>query len=85
MTAKRPVWEKRLGQIRVAIWENKSDSGATWFNVSLVRRVKDGEEWKEYSTYNGLADLAIVKQAVELAISWIVCHSDDASGALTDY
>ncbi len=75
MTTKRPSWEKRLGQIRVAIWENQHN-GSSWFNVSLGRRVKEGEEWKEYSTYNGIADLAIVKQAVEMAISWITCYSE---------
>jgi hypothetical protein len=65
-----PVYEKRIGSVRVAIWENQN-SGGVWHNVSIVRHYKDGEEWKEASTYNGLADLALVREAVEVAREWI--------------
>ena len=49
MEKNRPCFEKRVGNIRVAIWENTSDSknGGTskkWHNVSITRRYKDADE-----------------------------------------
>jgi hypothetical protein len=41
MEKNRPCYEKRVGNIRVAAWENTSDSNGTprrWHNISLVRR-----------------------------------------------
>ena len=70
MTKSKPVYEKRIGSIRLAIWENENE-GKTWFNVSAVRRFKDGEEWKEASTFNGLSDLTHLAKAVELGMAWI--------------
>ena len=70
MTKNKPVYEKRIGSVRLAIWENENDK-KTWFNISVVRRFKEGEEWKETSTFNGLSDLTHLAKAVELGIAWI--------------
>lgn len=69
-TENKPAFEKRLGGVRVAIWENENASGV-WHNVSITRHYKDGDEWREASTYNGLSDLALLREAVELAREWI--------------
>ena len=61
MEKNRPCYDKRIGSIRVAIWENTSESNGTpkkWHNVSIIRRYKDGNDWKESPTLNGLGDLA---------------------------
>jgi len=77
----KPVYEKRIGGVRVAIWENQNGSGI-WHNVSIMRHYKDGEDWKEASTYNGLGDLALVREAVEVARDWIRRRElDDANNA----
>lgn len=78
MEKNRPVYEKRLGHVRVAVWENLAD-GKPWYNVSLTRRYKEGEEWKDATTFNGLSDLAVVKDAVALAQSWIARREDTFS------
>lgn len=78
----RPAFEKRLGAIRVAIWANTSPANETWWNVSIVRRYRDGEEWKEANTFNGLADLALVKEGVALAAAWI--HAQEIQPASFD-
>lgn len=70
----KPAFDRRLGAVRIAIWENDSDDGTPWWNVSLVRRYKDGDDWKETGTFNGLADLALVKEAVNLAAAWITAR-----------
>ena len=68
----RPVFERRLGTCRVAVWENfAADSGRLWFNVAVSRRFKVGEEWRDASTYNGIADLMHVRELVDSAKAWI--------------
>ena len=80
MDKNRPCYEKRVGNIRVAIWENVSDgnpvangnaSPRRWHNVALTRRYKVGTEWKEAPTLNGLGDLAQACLALRLAQEWI--------------
>ena len=66
----RPNYEQRLGAIRVAIWENVTD-GKPWYNVAIARRYKEGDQWRETATFNGLGDLAQVGAAVGLAQDWI--------------
>jgi hypothetical protein len=71
MEKNKPHYEKRIGNIRVAIWENITE-GVAWHNVSISRRYKDNAgEWKESTTFNGLGDLAQVGSAVWLAQEWI--------------
>jgi hypothetical protein len=62
----KPAFEQRFNHIRLTIWEN-SNKGAAWFNVVITRRFKDGEEWKESSSFSGLGDLALVSAAVRSA------------------
>jgi len=67
----RPVFEKRLNHIRVCVWQNVSD-GKPWYNVVFTRRYRDGEDWHHTTTFNGLADLALVREAVDLARDFIL-------------
>jgi hypothetical protein len=79
MEKNRPCFEKRVGNIRVAVWENMNDSNGTakrWHNVSIMRRYKDGNDWKEAPTLNGLGDLAQAALAVQLAEEWIAQRND---------
>ncbi len=66
----KPVHEIRLGRIRVAIWANQSNGKGVWFNTTIVRLYKDGDEWKETAAY-GRDDLPIVSKAVDMAYGWI--------------
>lgn len=68
-TKSRPVHEVRLGRIRAAVWENDTQNG-TRHNVTLSRLYKDGEEWKD-STSFGRDDLPLVGKVADLAHSWI--------------
>ena len=74
----RPAYEKRLGAIRVTVWENVND-GRPWYNVAITRRYKDGDQWRETATFNGLGDLAQVGAAVQLAQDWIQKRQDDVA------
>ena len=41
-TKPRPVAEFRIGYVKAAVWRN-----GDFFNTSLVKSYKDGEDWKE--------------------------------------
>jgi hypothetical protein len=84
MEKNKPCYEKRIGSIRLAIWENFGDSKngdngmpVAWHNVAITRRWRDPSgEWKESTTFNGLGDLAQVATAVWLAQDWIRRRQD---------
>ena len=71
-TTRRPVHEVRMGRIKAAIWENKTDQG-TRHNVSITRIYKDGNAWKE-STSFGRDDLPLVIKIADAAHVWIYAN-----------
>ena len=68
-----PIYSQQLGAIRAAVWESSTDEGRVFHNVTITRsyREKNSEEWKESSSFNGLADLALVREVSRLAANWI--------------
>jgi len=69
MSKAKPVHEIRLGRIRAAIWENATENG-TRHNVTLTRLYKDGEGWKD-STSFGRDDLPLLGKVADMAHTWI--------------
>lgn len=67
----KPAFEARLNQIRVSVWENNGDNGSRWFNTTITRRYKDGDEFKEATSFGGLGDLSLVIEAARLARNFI--------------
>jgi hypothetical protein len=67
--SKKPVHEIRLGRIKATLWENETQNG-TRHNVTLSRLYKDGENWKDSSSF-GRDDLPLVAKVADLAHSWI--------------
>ena len=65
----RPVHEVRLGRIKAAIWENDTQNGAR-HNVTVSRIYKDGDTWKDSSSF-GRDDLPLVAKVADQAHSWI--------------
>ncbi len=72
VTSKRPVHEVRMGRIKAAIWENSTQNGPR-HNVSLTRIYREGDQWKD-STSFGRDDLPLVQKVADLAHSWIFEH-----------
>lgn len=68
-TKQRPVHEVRLGRVRAAIWENQTENGPR-HNVTLTRLYKDGDQWKD-STSFGRDDLPLVAKVADQVHSWI--------------
>lgn len=65
----RPVHEIRYGGIKAVIWRNNTQNGPM-HNVSVARLYKDGEQWKEASSFN-TEDLPTLAKALLDAHSWI--------------
>ena len=77
-TTKRPVHEIRMGRIKAAIWENETREGLR-HNVSLSRIYKDGDVWKD-STSFGRDDLPLVAKVADLAHTWVYENTGAAEG-----
>ena len=67
--AKKPVEEIRQGRVKAVIWENETDSGIR-HNVTVARIYKDGEDWKE-STSFGRDDLPLLQEVLHEAWKWV--------------
>ncbi len=65
----RPAHEIRLGRIRATIWPNQAENG-TWYNVTVSRTYRDGDEWKSSPSF-GRDDLLLVAKVADLAHTWI--------------
>ena len=75
---KRPAHELRLGRIRAAVWENSTQNG-TRYNVTFSRLYKDGNDWKD-STSFGRDDLPLLAKVADLAHTWIFEQSAATNG-----
>ena len=70
---KRPVHTIRYGAIRAAIWRNVVDNGnasRAMYSVTFSRTYKDGERWKDSSSF-GQDDLLVLAKAMNDAHTFI--------------
>jgi hypothetical protein len=74
----RPVQEVRIGRIRAAIWLNETDNG-TFYNVTVSRLYKDGDDWKDTPSF-GRDDLLLVGKVCDLAHTWIYKQTANSNG-----
>lgn len=77
--AKRPVHEIRLGRIKAAIWANDTDNGVR-HNVTIARLYKDGDRWKDSTTF-GRDDLPLVVKVADMAHTWVYEHGSQDAGS----
>ena len=64
-----PVHEIRLGAIKATIWENETPAGKR-HNVQLSRLYKDGDEWKQTTSFSR-DDLPLVSKVSDLVHTWV--------------
>ena len=65
----QPVHKIRHGAISASIWRQVTDKG-DMFNVTFQRAYKDGETWKNSTTF-GRKDLLVVSLIAARAFEWI--------------
>lgn len=70
MTQRKPIHEIRLGTIRAAIWANGNEPNDVWFNVTVSRHYKEGNAWKDSSSFRR-DDLPVVAKIMEMAYAWV--------------
>lgn len=66
MSERQPAQRFRIGSVTAAIW--KSDAG--FFNVTLTRSYKDGNDWKSTDNLNH-GDLLNGARVLQRAEDWI--------------
>jgi hypothetical protein len=66
----KPAHEIKVALIRASIWANQSERGRAWYSVSITRRYRDGDTWKDTASF-GRDDLPLVIKAAEMAYAWI--------------
>lgn len=71
--APRPVHVVRYGAIKGAVWRNVVDNGnATrpMYNVTFTRSYKDGDDWRDSSSF-GHEDLLVLGKVANDCHTWI--------------
>jgi len=67
--ANAPVFSVRHRALKAAVWRNESDNGP-FFNVTITRSYKEGEQWRESSSF-GFDDLLIVAELLRTCYGFI--------------
>ncbi|MHC4880388.1 MAG: hypothetical protein ACYTGL_28395 [Planctomycetota bacterium] len=70
MAQEQPVERFRLGRICAAVWLNQNGQGDAWYSITVTRSYKDGDEWKDTTSYRR-DDLPLVEKVANLAFAWI--------------
>lgn len=78
----RPVHEVRYGSVKAVIWKNKTSNGHM-MNVTVARIYKDGNEWKESSSF-GADELPTLAKALNDAHTWIQSQKAEQRAAATE-
>jgi len=68
--ARRPVASVRHGNVEIAIWRNQGEKGEFYSASTPAIRYKEGEEWKDGSSFgrHDLLDLAEASREAALKI-----------------
>ncbi len=68
--ANAPIKRFAVGNgIRASIWKNESKKNGSWLSVTITRTYRDGEEYKDTTSFRR-DDLLFVAKASELAFVW---------------
>ena len=71
----KPIHSLGYGPIRASIWRNETAKGV-FYDVTVARRYKDGEDWTSSQTFRE-RDLPIVAKAALDAHTWIHAQADE--------
>ena len=78
-TTNKPLKTIRVGNIKAAVWANKSENDRIYHSVSMSRSYKDGDDWKE-STVFGRDDLPRLELATRNAFEFIHLQAEKSQG-----
>ncbi len=67
----KPAQVLRLRGVKVAVFENRSADGSTFFKTAVQRIYREGEEWKTTTSLNR-DDLPVARHLLQKAWEWIL-------------
>lgn len=78
---KKPIQRVQSGPVTGAIWENQTKEGEAFFSATFERSYKDGEEFKNSSSYgsNDLAHLVLCGLKASQAIDGLMAERGKGS------
>jgi len=65
-----PVFTTRHRALKAAVWRNESAENGPFFNVTVSRSYKDGDDWHESSSF-GFDDVLIVAELLRTCYGFI--------------
>ena len=77
----QPVHKIRHGFVSASIWRQETDKGAL-FNVTFQRSYKDGDTWKNSSSF-GRNNLLVLSLIAARAFEWIAVQGRNGSQPTT--
>ena len=66
----KPLHHIRYGNVEASIWENITQGGGAFYNVTFSKHYKDGDEWKTSQSF-GMGDLLELSKVADHAHTWI--------------
>lgn len=68
-----PVFMKRVGSIKLSIFENTAaEGGQVYSNIALVRRYRSADgAWHDSNVFNGVVDALSARECLDRAIAFI--------------
>jgi hypothetical protein len=68
----KPVFERRLKDVRVVCWRNETQEGRVWFHATVGRTYRKGDAVHEApGSLNGLPDIALAIAGLEAVKKFI--------------
>jgi hypothetical protein len=61
--SRKPEATAKVGNVEIAVWRNQGSSGEFFTASSPTIRYKDGDQWKDGSSYNAIDLLALAEAA----------------------
>lgn len=75
---RRPSFSARCGPVEAAAWMNERKDGTPFYSCTFKRTYRDGDEYKESSSYGERDCLALARVALE-AQAWIAQQMREAA------
>ena len=74
-TNNQPIEKYTLGRLSLAVWENRSDDGETYYKVTLDRRYRDAQGTWQTTNAFGIRDLPALIVLIQHVVAALAVKS----------